>query len=60
MTRTIRCWHEDHDFDPNWYRHESKLIRRWLHRASRHFNKTQIMKGWDVEVERKTCGWMTW
>lgn len=52
----IPIWKE---VNPFYYKHEYKLVRVKIHRALRRNNKIKIQKGFDVEVEQKTNGWIT-
>ena len=47
------------NINPFYFRHEHKLLRVKIHRASRRNNKIRLQKGFEIESERKTNGWMT-
>lgn len=47
------------NINPFYFRHELKIIRVKLHRASRKNNKVLLQKGRDIEPEIKTNGWET-
>lgn len=46
-------------FNPYWFKHELKFIRVKIHRQARRNNKIRLQKGWDIELEQKTNGWIT-
>jgi hypothetical protein len=45
--------------NPFYFRHEYKLIRVKIHRALRRNNKIRLQKGFEIEPEQKTNGWIT-
>lgn len=45
--------------NPFYFRHEYKMIRVKIHRALRRNNKIRLQKGFEIESERKTNGWIT-
>lgn len=51
--------HPYKEINPFFFRHEYKLIRVKIHRATRRNNKIKLQRGWDIEPEIKTNGWMT-
>lgn len=66
MSRTIRWWYGKQKyidfgrkFNPFRFKHESKFVRTKLHRAYRRNNKIRIQKGIEIEIEKKTNGWIT-
>lgn len=61
MSKTIR-WYQKYDmtYNPYWHRHELKDVRIALHRRYRHRNKIAIKNGIDIELERRTTGWVTY
>ena len=66
MTNTKRWYHNlNVKYNPYWFMHELREIRRVLHRKYRHHNKI-IMRKYipmsgcmDIEIEPKTRGWIT-
>lgn len=53
---TINSWKPT---NPYWFRHELRKIRVKIHRQFRRNNKIRLQKGWDIEMEPKTNGWVT-
>ena len=47
------------NINPFYFRHDLKIVRIKLHRASRRNNKVLLQKGKDIELEIKTNGWET-
>lgn len=52
----INSWEQT---NPYWFRHELKKIRIKIHRQVRRDNKVRLQKGWDIEMEQRTNGWIT-
>ena len=75
MSRTNRWWNKHKNFirltkdrsfilkckdiNPFYFRHELKFLRVKMHRALRRGNKIRLIKGWEIESEEKTNGWLT-
>lgn len=73
MSRTIRWYHKIHNkarlkisiihpwkqINPYYFKHELRIIRIKIHRQVRRNNKIRLQKGWDIELEQKTNGWIT-
>mgnify|MGYP006959932308 CR=1 FL=1 len=47
------------EVNPRFYRHEKKFLRVIHHRNSRRNNKLRLKKGWEIEPEVRTNGWLT-
>lgn len=71
MSRTKRWWNKPinlnqflilsyKNINPFYFRHEDKFIRIKQQRALRRNNKIQLSKGWEIEKEQKTNGWLTY
>ncbi len=61
MTKTKRWYHNiGISYNPYWFTHELKDIRKMLHRRYRHYNRIVIKKFIDIEIEPVTKGWMTY
>lgn len=60
MSDTKRWYYSFLDYNSYWYRHEIKEIRIALHRSYRRYNKFLLKKLRDIEIEKRTCGWISW
>lgn len=45
--------------NPHYFKHELKIVRIKIHRSLRRKNKVNLQKGYDIEPEQKTNGWIT-
>lgn len=57
MLSTIHPWKQ---INPYCFRHERRIIRVKIHRQTRRNNRIRLQKGWDIELEQKTNGWITY
>ena len=57
MLSTFNPWKQ---INPYYFRHERKIIRVKIHRQTRRNNRIRLQKGWDIELEQKTNGWVSY
>ncbi len=61
MAKTKRWYYNmDISYNPYWFTHELKEIRKMLHRRYRHSNRISIRKLIDIEIEPRTRGRITY
>lgn len=58
--KTVSMIHPWKQINPYYFRHERKIIRIKIHRQMRRNNKIRLQKGLDIELERKTNGWVSY
>lgn len=58
--KTLSAIHSWKQINPYYFRHERKIVRVKIHRQTRRNNRVRLQKGWDVELEQKTNGWVSY